>query len=410
LVALVTKATNVVPTPPAGKTYTLLDPVDASSTTIYQWCYAHVLAAADSGTSHTWAWTSARAACSALILRGVDTAQVLDVADPPAGTPANSTSVFAPASASVSPGAWVLWPSASASTTTFAYPATNNGNTVTREVGSVAGGHGLAWATYPTAGTVASVGVTLSVTGRCLAKTLIARPFVPGPVAGLSDDFNDNSLNTTRWGSTADAGTAVAETNQRLELALNAGGTGYCGIYSRVKYNLTGGQVLVECVDPGAATAGRTASLELQIDASNALKLVCDGPTLLIENRVGGSASYPGSVAFGAATRWWRIREAGGRVYYEYSASGLAGSWAALADVANPIAVTALEVRLYAGTYSALATPGVPKFDSLNVAPVVGPLTQRWTGSAWTPATVQRWSGSAWVPAQVKRWDGTGWV
>jgi hypothetical protein len=44
----------------------------------------------------------------------------------------------------------------------------------------------------------------------------------------------------------------------------------------------------------------------------------------------------------------------------------------------------------------------------VRVAPA-GSTTQRWSGSAWTPATVQRWSGSAWVPATVKRWDGTGW-
>lgn len=162
-------------TVPAG--YTLLDPAD-STTSVWQWCYAKVLTAGDSGATHTWAWSSIRAGASCLVLRGVETTQVLDVADPPAATPANSTTVFPPASASVSPGAWALWASASAATATHAFPATNNGNTVTREVGSVAGGNGLAWATYPTAGTVASLQITLSVTGRCLGKTLVVRPFI----------------------------------------------------------------------------------------------------------------------------------------------------------------------------------------------------------------------------------------
>ena len=56
LFAVLVKEIDAAPTLPAGKTYTLLDPRDASSTVIYLWCYAHVLNAADAGTNHVWAW------------------------------------------------------------------------------------------------------------------------------------------------------------------------------------------------------------------------------------------------------------------------------------------------------------------------------------------------------------------
>lgn len=406
------KATNAaLTTVPTG--YTLLDTgLPEGTSNNFTWWYAKVLVAGDPGANHVWAWASAAAQACGLILRGCDTAQVLDVADPPTSVQGNGvTTVNTPTSTSVTAGAWVIWTATVGTAGTKAWPATVNGNTATRELGSASGLLGLAWATYPTAGAVAAAAVTLSVSTRATAKTLIARPFVPAPVATLSDNFNDNNLNSTLWLSGADAGTAVAEVNQRLELDLNDGGTGYCLIYSKLRYDLTGGQVLVECVDPGLGGAGRTAALELEIDASNVLKLVCDGPTFLVEYRVGGTAQYPASVPFGTATRWWRMREASGRTYFEYSATGFAGSWTTLFDVANPLAVTALLVKLTAGTYSVIATPGVPKFDNLNITPVAGPLTQRWTGSAWQAVgAVQRWDGGAWVPATVKRWNGTSWV
>jgi hypothetical protein len=173
----IVKATNAAPTTvPTG--YALLDTGTPEGTTNnFTWWYAKVLSAADASTNHVWAWASTTGSGAALLLRGCDPGQVLDVTDPPNAVQGNNvTTVLTPASASVSAGAWVLWTAASGTSGTKAFPATNNGNTVTREFGSVAGTLGLAWATYPTAGTVSALSVTLGVSTRVTTKTLIARP------------------------------------------------------------------------------------------------------------------------------------------------------------------------------------------------------------------------------------------
>ena len=182
LFAFLAKRANAAPTLPAGQGYVLLDPADSSTTAITQWCYATVLQAADSATNHVWAWASATAGASALILRGVDTATLLDVADPPAGGTANSTSVACPASTAPNPGDWVLRATATAANATHTFPATLDGNAYTREVGATAGACGLARAEYPTAGAVSAMTATFSLTGRCVGKTLVVRPAGLGPV------------------------------------------------------------------------------------------------------------------------------------------------------------------------------------------------------------------------------------
>lgn len=174
------KAINAAPTTvPAG--YTLLDTgLPEGQTNNFSWWYAKVLGAGEGGTNHVWAWASTTAQACCLVLRGCDVAQVLDVTDPPAAVTGNGvTTVNTPASASVTAAAWVIWTATVGTAGTKAWPATVNGNTATRELGSASGLLGLAWATYPTAGTVSAAAVTLSVSTRVTAKTLVAKPFVP---------------------------------------------------------------------------------------------------------------------------------------------------------------------------------------------------------------------------------------
>lgn len=174
LFAFVAKGASAAPTPPAGKTYTLLDPADAGSTTIYLWCYAHVLAAADAGTTHTWAWGSVRSGAVALLLRGAEAA--LDQADPPVASTLNTNNLNTPAATVTTPGAWVLRATASTTDTTHAFATPINGNALTREAGAAAGAAGLAWAVYPSAGAAAVCQVTFGAVNRVLGKTLVVKP------------------------------------------------------------------------------------------------------------------------------------------------------------------------------------------------------------------------------------------
>lgn len=189
----------------------------------------------------------------------------------------------------------------------------------------------------------------------------------PTPVAALADDFDDNSLDTGKWAAAADAGTATAETNGRLELTLRANGSGYTGVSGVAQYDLTGASLMVECVDRGTGGTGQTASLEVEFDASNSLKVICDGPSIMAQTVIATANTSFGTVTYSAvAHRWWRIREARGTVSFETGPSA-GGPWAVLYSRANPFAVTALRPKVFGGTYASLATPGVPKFDNLSL-------------------------------------------
>lgn len=184
----------------------------------------------------------------------------------------------------------------------------------------------------------------------------------------LTDNFNDNSLNTGLWTAYADAGTSLAEANGRLELTLRANGNGYVGVFSVAQYDLTGSSVLVECPDRGTGGSGQTASIELDLDASNSIKVLCDGTGIMAQTVIAGVNTSFGVTTYSAVThRWWRIREAGGSVYFETSPTGAPNSWTALYSRTNPFALTALTLKLFGGTYASVATPGVPKFDNFNL-------------------------------------------
>jgi hypothetical protein len=174
VVVFVTKRESTAPTPPAGEGYALLDPRD-SSLTVFQWAYGAALTAADAGATHVWAWPSTTAGACGLVLRGVDAA-LLDVADPPAAGTANAAAVTCPATAVATAGAWVLWGTSHAVSVTHTFPATADGNAVTREAGGTAVLTGLARAEYGSAGAVAALSVTMGASGRCIGKTLVVKP------------------------------------------------------------------------------------------------------------------------------------------------------------------------------------------------------------------------------------------
>jgi hypothetical protein len=188
--------------------------------------------------------------------------------------------------------------------------------------------------------------------------------------ATLTDDFDDGSLNTGLWTAYSDTGTSLAETGGQLQLALRANGTGYVGVFSVAQYDLTGSHLLVECPDAGTGGSGRTASLEIDLDGSNSLKVLVDGTGIMAQTVIAGANTSFGITTYSAVNhRWWRIREDAGSVYFEVSPSAWPGTWTALYSRTNPFALTAVTLKLFAGTYSSVATPGVPKFDNFNLLP-----------------------------------------
>ena len=165
---------------------------------------------------------------------------------------------------------------------------------------------------------------------------------------------------------------------------------GYVGVFSVNRYDLTGTEVVVECVDRGTGGTGQLASLEAELDTGNVVKLTCDGAVLTAQYSAGGTPATPATIAFNATTmRWWRLRESGGFTYWQYSATGYATDWTTLHTRSSPINLSYVLIKLFAGTYSSIATPGVVKFDNFNlptVPKIVAPASDVTVGT-WTTDT-----------------------
>jgi hypothetical protein len=181
----------------------------------------------------------------------------------------------------------------------------------------------------------------------------------------LVDDFNDNSINTSKWDE-YEGNATVAETNQQLEITLYSGaGSNYAGIISDATYNLTGSYIYIELKELPASGGNAEAFFQTYIDANNKIFWYSAWGWLYAHYKVGGDLTWYGEIAYNpSTTKWLRIREASGTTYWDYSADGI--SWTNLTSMANPIAVTGLKVEISAGTWEMEASPGYFKVDNLN--------------------------------------------
>src|SRR5262245_9541784 len=99
------------------------------------------------------------------------------------------------------------------------------------------------------------IAITFSLVVVGLICSLLTFP--PALAATIvSDDFNDNSLDTTKWGTNLFSGftntsLSMSETNNRLEigpLVQNIDGSSYRGIRTNNTYNFSGAYAYVELV------------------------------------------------------------------------------------------------------------------------------------------------------------------
>lgn len=192
----------------------------------------------------------------------------------------------------------------------------------------------------------------------------------------ISDDFNDNSINTTLWDEYTASSGSVSESSQQLGLTCSVNTNGsWAGLVTDKKYSLIGSSVTIEVVD---GTGGNTyLDLSLNLDQ---IPTTSNGYVAIGVNTGTGeleaykkindddTGSPMATATFNATThKYWRLRESGGTLYYEYSSDG--SSWNTLYSESSPMALDAVHVVLDDYEYDALGTPGVHIFDNLNILP-----------------------------------------
>lgn len=215
----------------------------------------------------------------------------------------------------------------------------------------------------------------------------------PPGVIGFSDDFNDNTLDASKWtfgtlqgaiysGPSAwDATVPVLERNQRLEISprSNVAGDHYNGYLSVGSWNLTNAGATVEVVQTAAGGSTDT-QMALCIDNRNFLMISTESGLMRFEQVVNGARSSASLTYNATQHRFWRIRHdpVVDLIIFETSSDGQ--TWIVRRSTARQLSIGSLRVEISAGTWQSVSTAGTAVFDNFvfetnNGGPVNSPPT-----------------------------------
>lgn len=216
----------------------------------------------------------------------------------------------------------------------------------------------------------ASTGTT-NRAGRAGAAGNMVLTYTTPLVSALIDNFDDNSIDLTKWESYVISSATIAETGGHvLATPANSTADSESGYRSIENYDLTGVGTFVKVVQTGDVASTFTV-LQLKLDTNNYLEIgIRSSPssnTLYSMYRLDPTRTDVATSAYDSAIhKYIKIREASGTLYYDYSTDGI--SWSNLGSVANPFAVTALSQVIFCNEDSSDASPGAAIFDDFNVA------------------------------------------
>jgi hypothetical protein len=184
--------------------------------------------------------------------------------------------------------------------------------------------------------------------------------------ASLTDDFNDNSVDTTKWPSNNNgAGNTMAETGGQVVITLGGTSGSYSEYTSATSYDLTNSYALVQAiaVTPDAATNAQS-YLKVAKDASNLFTIGKLGTNLSMQSRTAAVDSTTTVTYNPAQMVWWRLRNEAGNILWETSATGK--SWTVQRTLATPFAITLMWQEIGAGCFGTQANAGGATYDNYN--------------------------------------------
>jgi hypothetical protein len=215
--------------------------------------------------------------------------------------------------------------------------------------------------------------VTLSVTDKDGGTVSVSSTITVSSVENY-DNFNDNSMDATKWYVAGAAGMTVAEQEGQLRVT-TPGGTavGYDGYYARPYLNLTNARATVEVAQ--AAIGYGTDTYFVLVDkatggTTNVLFAVGGANSLLMRETFNGSITSQTTITYDAAQhRFWRFRHdpAADTLNWETSGDGL--QWTVRHTSARRVALTKMQAQLYAGRYTTSTPSTVALFDNYRAEP-----------------------------------------
>ena len=198
----------------------------------------------------------------------------------------------------------------------------------------------------------------------------------------VSDNFNDNSLDSTKWGTNLFSGftntsLGLAETSQHLEigpLLQNTSGSNYRGIRTNSTYNFSGAYAFVELVQAGNSNTAADAMFTVGNDVDNYYRIYVSAGNLIGLKKIAGTKTTLFTVAYSSTNhRFLRIRNDSGSVYLDTAtgSSGVPGTWTQQYTETwnSSISTSSIIFELKAGTWqSETNAPGTVIFDNFSVA------------------------------------------
>ena len=164
--------------------------------------------------------------------------------------------------------------------------------------------------------TRALIGIIFSLIVVGLICTLLTfPPALAAPI--VSDDFNDNSLDTAKWDTNLFSGftntnVPMAETAQRLEigpLLQNVDGSSYRGIRTVNTYNFSDAYSYVELVQAPASNTAADAMFTIGNDVTAYYRMYVSAGNLIGLRKIGGTKTTLFSITYDTTNhRFLRIR------------------------------------------------------------------------------------------------------
>ena len=201
----------------------------------------------------------------------------------------------------------------------------------------------------------------------------------------LSDDFNDNSLDTAKWNPNnlfsgfTNTSVSIAETSQQLEigpLLQNTSGSSYRGISTVNSYDFTGGYAYVELVQAAASNTQGDAMFTLGNSVTAYYRIYVSGGTLFGLRNIGGTKTTLFSTTYNSTNhRFLRIRHDSttNSVTLDTApgTSGVPGTWTQQYTETwnSSISTTGILFEVKGGTFQAETNaPGKVIFDNFKAA------------------------------------------
>jgi hypothetical protein len=193
---------------------------------------------------------------------------------------------------------------------------------------------------------------------------------MPAPFHELVDTFDRTSADTTKW-TPFSTNTTVAQNGGILTFVTTTL-AGYAGLTGGTLYDLTGSSCVMRVINAGnqSLTSLEVVPMSLALDANNRLFWYINSNSITAYKKVAGVQSSVSSAAYNSTNhQWFRLRESGGTTYFDTSANGY--DWTNFTSLANPFALTPLNIEPSVGVYAVEASGTTVTMDNFNLPPSI---------------------------------------